>query len=279
MTSGSRSKQEAARKARLEREAAERAAQERKKRLGIVGGVIALVVVLAAIVVIADPFKGSASDDASDVAGIKGVNEVAALTKGIPQDGLILGDPNAPVTIVEFIDMKCPHCAEFSIAIHPTLVDKLVRTGKANLEMRLVNVMDGQAGTVDGDRARTAVNNQTASDNAWNLADTIFYNQGGGGDEWATENRLKEIAAQVPGVGDELNVRETAASRALRDEADKLAGDVGVTGTPSIFVRPRGTKQYTSVPDFTSADAIIAAVEAAAPKAEPVDAETPAVDK
>ena len=31
--------------------------------------------------------------------------------KGIPQNGFVLGDPNAPVTLVEYIDLQCPICA------------------------------------------------------------------------------------------------------------------------------------------------------------------------
>ena len=41
-----------------------------------------------------------------------------------------LGDPNAPVTIIEYASMTCGHCANFHINIYPDLKEQYIDTGK-----------------------------------------------------------------------------------------------------------------------------------------------------
>jgi protein-disulfide isomerase len=52
-----------------------------------------------------------------------------------PEGGFMMGNPNAPVKLVEFASMTCPHCAEFSKA-STELVDRYVKTGKVSYELR-----------------------------------------------------------------------------------------------------------------------------------------------
>ena len=55
---------------------------------------------------------------------------------GIPQDGVALGDPDAPITLVEFADLQCPFCAEWAIEALPVYVEDYVRTGQMRIEFR-----------------------------------------------------------------------------------------------------------------------------------------------
>ena len=52
------------------------------------------------------------------------------------EGGFIMGNPNAPVKVVEFASYTCPHCAEFSEHGAQELVNKYVKTGQVSFELR-----------------------------------------------------------------------------------------------------------------------------------------------
>jgi protein-disulfide isomerase len=47
-----------------------------------------------------------------------------------------LGDPNAPVTIIEYSSLTCPHCAQFHNEVLPELKERYIATGKVRLVYR-----------------------------------------------------------------------------------------------------------------------------------------------
>lgn len=53
-----------------------------------------------------------------------------------PASGFVMGNPNAPLKLVEFGSMTCPHCAAFDEEGVPTLIDKYVKTGRVSFEFR-----------------------------------------------------------------------------------------------------------------------------------------------
>lgn len=55
---------------------------------------------------------------------------------------LILGDPEAPVTIIEYSSHFCGFCAEFHKTTLPLIVDKYITTGKVKLVSRLVSPLE-----------------------------------------------------------------------------------------------------------------------------------------
>ncbi len=275
--SGAKKKQEAARKARLEREAAERAAAERSKRLKLLGGAAVVIALIVAIVIVAEPFRGDSRENLGtqnvsvngEKVEVKGADETAALYRDIPQNGLVLGDPSAPVTIIEIADLKCPACQIHATDTHPKVVNELVRTGKANLKVELVNFRDAAAGTTDGEAARNAAYNLVASNQFFPFVNMLFNNQGSEQETWATDRKLEAIATATPGVdGAELDTKQTPASEKLVADAEKLSTNLQVEGTPSLYVQPRGTNEYTHVPNFNDMAQISAAVETASKNAK-----------
>jgi protein-disulfide isomerase len=66
----------------------------------------------------------------------KTVARVRRELRGIPQRGLVLGSPTAPVTIVEYGHFECPTCAAAHGKVLPAVIERFVRTGKASLELR-----------------------------------------------------------------------------------------------------------------------------------------------
>lgn len=53
-----------------------------------------------------------------------------------PEGGFVMGNPNAPTKLVEFVSMSCSHCASFDAAAHDPLMNNYVRTGRVSYEIR-----------------------------------------------------------------------------------------------------------------------------------------------
>jgi protein-disulfide isomerase len=53
-----------------------------------------------------------------------------------PEGGFRMGNPNAPVKLLEFASLTCPHCKDFHEEALPTIKAKYIATGKVNYEFR-----------------------------------------------------------------------------------------------------------------------------------------------
>src|SRR5438552_16491688 len=117
----------ASRKEQKEKLRAERMAKEteeqsaaRRKRLvqyGALAGLLAVVVVAALI--IASQNNSSDSSGAGAGGDVADVSLVDNQLKGLPQNGLVLGDPKAKVSVNEFGDLQSPAGTEFSFQVAP----------------------------------------------------------------------------------------------------------------------------------------------------------------
>ena len=54
----------------------------------------------------------------------------------IEEDEIILGDPNAPITMIEYASMSCPHCASFHLNTLPAIKEEYIDTGKVKFVFR-----------------------------------------------------------------------------------------------------------------------------------------------
>jgi protein-disulfide isomerase len=61
---------------------------------------------------------------------------VAARTAGAAVEERVLGDPAAPVTIIEYASLTCPHCAAFHKDVLPALKERYIQPGKVKLVFR-----------------------------------------------------------------------------------------------------------------------------------------------
>lgn len=227
------------------------ALRRRRARIAVVAGLAVLVVVALAVVL---GTSGDRTGGASrtTIAGVElaGTKEAQELLAGIPQDGTLLGDPSAPVTIHEFADLKCPACQRYEIEAQPGTITELVRTGRANLRIHFMNVIDPGQRTTDGAGLINAAYGLAAKDRMWAFVHVLYSNQGIEDREWATLPRLRQIARGAPGVDPaDVSVRETPATRAMAAGDRRLARRLGVRATPTVFVEPRGTDRFGLVPD------------------------------
>jgi protein-disulfide isomerase len=88
----------------------------------------------------------------------------------IKSTDMVHGKPNAPVTIVEYASMTCPHCAAFQREVVPMLTRDYVDTGKVRMIFREYP-LDGAA------RMASAVARCLSGDQYFSFIDLLFANQ------------------------------------------------------------------------------------------------------
>jgi protein-disulfide isomerase len=210
---------------------------ERKRRLALLGGAVAL----AALVVVVAIFISQGGDDGDTAqpaggAGGSGDGEsakVSDISKGISQHGVTLGDPEAPATLIEFADLQCPFCAQFATQALPTVIDEYVRDGRLKLQLRLLAFLGP-----DSERGAEVAAAATLQDRLWPFSELFFENQGPENSGYATYRFLSGLARETPGL-DVARVSEDIdsppANRLVR-QAARQAEELGVDGTPSFFL-------------------------------------------
>lgn len=222
--------------ARAERERAAEAQARRRQRLWILGGALALAVVVVVIVALA---ATGGSDKPTRKAGeiIPGQIETNARFAGIPQSGIVVGNPRAPLTLVEFADLQCPFCRNYTTGVMPSIVDKYVRPGKLKMEFRNVSFIGN-----DSLRAAQMAGAAALQNKLWQYVDLFYTNQGEENSGYVTDPFLTRIGRAVRG----LDVNRALADRSLPSiqraltEAQTQWQTAGFTGTPSFLLGPTG---------------------------------------
>jgi protein-disulfide isomerase len=233
--------------ARAERQRAAAARERTRRRLFQLGGAVALAAVVVVAIVLATS-GGSGKPKLKAGEKVPGQTATAQLFAGIPQQGIVLGNPKAPVTFVEFADLQCPFCREYTTSVMPTLVANYVRTGKMKMEFRNVAFI-GQ----DSVRAAQMAGAAARQDKLWNYADLFYANQQTENTGYVTDDFLRKIGTGVPGldVAKAMNDRGIAAVQTAMNQAQTLWQSNGFSGTPSFLVgRTGGTLKPLNVTAF-----------------------------
>ena len=168
----------------------------------------------------------------------------------------MLGDPDAPVTIVAFEDFMCPVCRRFEDQAFPQIERELIDTGLA--KMYFVNFQFiGPSSTRAGIAGECAYQQNEAA--FWDYKTYLYRSQGPEREDWATPRLLVDVARDyVPELDPEALatcIEERRYEDEVRQDAD-IARAAGVGGTPTLFVNGEQLESW----DFRS---VRAAVEAA----------------
>ena len=174
-----------------------------------------------------------------------GSGDVSATSSGAPVavtpadsafPGYVLGSETAPVEVVEYADLQCPHCGEFANVQFPTIREQLISTGRLRWRFRDFPLnfpwsrVAALAGQCAGEQGKF-----------WEMEEAMFQRQS----DWGSSSRNPTSAFRdlARGVGLNLNPYNDCMDSqryAGRVEASHREGVArGVTGTPTFFVNGR----------------------------------------
>lgn len=261
------------RKSKAERtaEAREKARQIREAQLkkdkrnklligwGIVAAVVAILVVVGLVVTtsikqntpIADqgpvPANGNANGGVTLVAntGVKSTDSATVDMAKVPAKPDTQPNPvvapgaeaeaGQPVKVVAYIDFICPVCKRFEDTYNEALTG-LRNEGKISLEYRPLGFLDRQSSTNYSSRAANAAAcvADKAPEKYAEYVDLLFANQPAEGGAGLSDDKLKSLASDI---GADINsCVDDKTFRPYVKYSTQLASNIGITGTPTIFV-------------------------------------------
>lgn len=148
----------------------------------------------------------------------------------------IIGDPNAPITIIEFSDFQCPFCARFHIQTLPLILQDYIDQGKVKLVFRDFPIQSIHPNALPAAIAAECANEQGQFRA---MHDMLFDNQ----NEWSnqeTVNAVSIFSQYATTIQLDQEKFDSCLSNGkyideIRKDLDD-GRDYGVTGTPGFFV-------------------------------------------
>jgi protein-disulfide isomerase len=156
----------------------------------------------------------------------------------------VLGKAEAPITIIEYGSLTCPHCAEFNTTTLPDLKKNWIDTGKAKLVFRVfpLNSLDVRAAML----ARCV-----PPERYFAFIDTVYRDQASWMGAHDPEEALASIA-RLAGVSED-KIKSCLADKSAQDavvaDAYTAQKSYGVDSTPTFFINgakmdPNGAQPY-----------------------------------
>jgi protein-disulfide isomerase len=163
-----------------------------------------------------------------------------------PLGDMALGDEKAPVTIIEYASMTCPHCAQFHATTFPEIKKRYIDTGKVRFIFREFPL--DQLALAAFLLARCA-----GPDKYFPMIDTLFQMQ----KEWVIQKPLGPLLA----IAKQAGMSEQAFNECLQDkklidgleEVRQQAMKLNVQSTPSFFVNGKPLRGAFTIEDFEKA--------------------------
>jgi protein-disulfide isomerase len=222
--------------------------QASPRTLAISGGVVLVVVIAIVLAIVLGSSGGGSSSGGNVLKGLPatgsatwagaldGAPQANDLFKGIPQQGLVLGSPSAPVEMEMFIDVQCPICQNFEVNYLPGIVQKYIRKGKVQLHLQPWAFLGG-AGS-QSFSGRLGLIAASFQNKGFQYAKVLYDNQGTENTGWLTDQMMANIGASVTGLKMSQWWSDTNSSgpEEIAKKVDRLATKDKVSGTPSIFV-------------------------------------------
>lgn len=191
------------------------------QRAKILIGAIMMAAVVVALIFVVLSSQSSFSETQNDYSAI-------------PQDrqadgGFVLGDPEAPITIVAFEDFLCPACQRYKPTVEK-FIEAHVATGEARFEYRMLPVVHPGYSRLAAQLTECADDLRPGS--FWQAHDAMF--------EIASARGFSDASSRT--FADMMNMSYAELLECTQDAKQvdidlRLATQNSVTGTPTVFVR------------------------------------------
>jgi protein-disulfide isomerase len=197
---------------------------------------------LFAVVLIAGVFLFTGNSDDGSINGnpvAQGQGQDEGKASASVDDDAVLGDPDAPVTIIEFSDYQCAYCGRHYTQTLPLIKSEYIDTGKVKLVFRDFPLASLHPMAIPSAEAAECVRDIAGNDEAYfEYHDIIFENQ----NLLSTDN-LKSWAKDLG-----YNIDSCLDSGKFRNEVQKDSVDAqsaGFGGTPGFLIMKSGAKEGT----------------------------------
>jgi len=197
---------------------------------------IPLAIVIGFAMIAVAIFFTSGSDAPAPMAEAPTQAGTAASTiRPVTEDDYILGNPNAPIVMIEYSDYDCPFCKQFHVTMHQIL-DEYGVTGRLAWVYRQFPLVDLHPNATSLSEAALCVGDIGGNTAFWTFSDIIFESRQD--TEFTNITRLPDFAVAA-GVDKALFNDCVASDRMLddlkADMADGLAA--GAQGTPYTVIK------------------------------------------
>jgi protein-disulfide isomerase len=203
----------------------------------IIGAIVAAVVVVGVLVGI----SLIGGDDGPS--SIENVDQVQADFEGIPSSGPTIGEPDAPIEIVEYGDTSCPVCKDAAETSIPQVVDEFVKSGQAKMTFKPIAFISRSS-----ERGALGAEAASMQDAMWPFVTLIYANQGPETEQdWLTDDLLEEAASDLGLDVDKwkADYASDAVASEFFERNDEATAD-NVTGTPFFVVKgPNGEESFS----------------------------------
>jgi len=168
----------------------------------------------------------------------------ADLAPAGPLGDQAMGAENAPVTIIEYASMTCPHCAQFQARTFPKLKERYIDTGKVRFIFREFPLDPLAAGAFM--LARCA-----DKDKFFPIIDLLFSTQR----DWVVPNPLQpllNVAKQAGYTEETFNacLKNQQVLDGIQNVRDRAAKVLNVESTPTFFVNGKRVLGDVSIEDL-----------------------------
>ncbi len=149
----------------------------------------------------------------------------------VTKDDRILGNADAPITIIEYASLTCPHCAHFANEVLPELKKKWIDTGKVRLVLRDYPLDQPALGAAMVARC-------AAPDRFYAFIDTFFAAQ----DKWVMSRDYVEALARLARLGGmsqedfDACLKNTALENKIVEGRLVATKELDVNATPTFFI-------------------------------------------